>query len=206
MFFLNYQRLCSILTIVFFSGKRKWTVPASLREMFDGHKRFGDSLLNFDYSLVDAKGYDHESVKDFSSRLLRVMMMFEKAENVAELLEAIKKYEGDIERLNDEEVRIISVAVSILSSLYGADGTSELIETLEATNAKGVSGMLSNLVANEKKREKEWFKQGMQQGMQQGKIETARRFLEMGLTIEQVAEGSRLAISDVEKIKNDLSH
>jgi len=192
----------AVIPIVFFSGKRKWTVPTSLREMFDGHKGFGGSLLNFDYTLVDVKGYDDNSVKDFSSRLLKVMMMFEKAENIADLHDVIKKYERDIERLDDEEVRIISVAIGILSSLYGAEGTSKLIETLKTTNAEGVSGMLSNLVANEKKREKEWVRQARQQE----KVETAKRFLKMGLTIEQVAEGSHLAIADVEKIKNDLSH
>ena len=192
----------AVIPIVFFSGKRKWTVPTSLREMFDGHKWLGSSLLNFDYKLIDAKGYDDNSVKDFNSRLLKVMMMFEKAENIAELLDVIKKYERDIERLDDEEVRIISVAVGILSSLYGTDGTSKLIDTLKKTNAERVSGMLSNLVANEKKREKEWFRQGRQQE----KVETAKRFLSMGLTIAQVAEGLCLSIAEVEKIKNELSN
>ena len=187
----------AVIPIVFFSGKRKWTVPTSLREMFDGHKRFDGQLLNFDYTLVDAKGYDDNSVKDFNSRLLKIMMMFEKAENIAELHDIIKKYENDIERLDDEEVRIISVAVGILDSLYDADGTSKLIETLKVKKAEGVSGMLSNLIANEKKREKEWFRQAL--------IETAKRYLEMGLTIEQVAEGSCLTVEEVEKIKNDLN-
>ena len=132
-------------------------------------------------------------------------MMFEKVENIAELHDIIKKYENDIERLDDEEVRIISVAVGILDSLYDTDGTSKLIETLKVKKAEGVSGMLSNLIANEKKREKEWFRQGGEQARQQTLIETAKRLFNMGLTIEQVAEGTCLTIAEVEEIKNDLN-
>ena len=181
-------------------------------------------MLNFDYALVDVKGYDDDSVQDFSSRLLKVMMMFEKSENMAELLDVIKRYESDIERFNDEEARIISMAVDILSSLYGADEAGGFYEKLKAKSAEGVGGMLSNLIANEKKREQEWLRQGMQEGMQEGrqvgmqegrqagmqegrqkeKIETAERLLRMGLTVEQAAEGSRLPIADIERIKQAL--
>ena len=40
--------------------------------MFDGHRNYGSSLLDFSYALVDAKGYDDESVKGFQSSLLRI--------------------------------------------------------------------------------------------------------------------------------------
>ncbi|MCI6158342.1 MAG: hypothetical protein MR669_01925 [Selenomonadaceae bacterium] len=51
---------------------------------------------------------------------------------------------------------------------------------------------------------KQGMEQGMQQGIQQGKQsaaeEHARRFLKMGLTPEQVAEGTGLSIEDVKKL------
>ena len=43
--------------------------------------------------------------------------------------------------------------------------------------------------------------QGIQQGRQREKIETARNFLNMGLTVEQVAQGTQLSIAEVQKIK-----
>ena len=195
----------AVVPIVFFSGSRKWTVPTNLREMFDGHKKFGGSLLDFNYALVDVKGYDDESVKGFHSKLLKVMMMFEKAENVTELLKVLKKYEGEIQQFNDEEFRIIGIAVDILSKLYGAEDARVFSDALKTTNAERVSGMLSNLIENEKKREKQLINQGMQQGIQQEKVETAKRLLGMGLSVDQAAEGSHMTIDDVKKIRAGLN-
>ena len=48
-------KFLAVVPIVFFSGSRKWTAPTSLREMFGGHERFGGSLINFNYALVDVK-------------------------------------------------------------------------------------------------------------------------------------------------------
>jgi predicted transposase/invertase (TIGR01784 family) len=190
----------AIIPIVFFSGSNKWTVPTNLREMFDGHKDFGDSLLDFSYALVDAKGYNDENVKGFQSRLLKIMMMFENSKNVAELIEVIKRYEKDIKQLDDEELRVIVSAISILGSIYGDTEAKKLSEALNtAKKERQVSGMLSNLVANERKREKQLIKQGVELE----KIETARALLEMGLSVEQVAKGTRLSVEDVIRIKNE---
>jgi hypothetical protein len=153
-------RFPAVVPVVFYSGGRKWTVPRSLRGMFDGHERFGDALLDFSYALVDAKGYDDESVRGFHSRLLKVMMAFEKAESVAELCEAIDRYGGDIDRLDDEELRIVSAALRILGGLYGEGESGRISETLQKASAERVGGMLSNLLANEKKALKLIYKQG----------------------------------------------
>ena len=123
----------------------------------------------------------------------------------------VKKYEGDIKQLDEEELRIYGLAVEILGKLlapgetYG-DGNAINTETFE-----GVTGMLSDLIANEKKREREIRKREMEirkqereQGREQERVETAKRFLGMGLTVEQVAEGSCLPIDEVEKILNGL--
>ena len=43
--------------------------------------------------------------------------------------------------------------------------------------------------------------QGIQQGSQQTKIETAKNFISMGLSIEQVAQGTGLSIETVKSLK-----
>ena len=219
-------RFPAVIPIVFYGGSSKWTAPANLREIFDGHSSFGGSLLDFSYALVDAKGYDSESVKGFGSRLLRVMMMFEKSKNVAELIEVIERHERDIKQLDEEELRILKSAITILGSIYGASETKKLSEALETASAERVGGMLSNLVANEKKREREWLRQGIEQGIEQGveqgieqgvergieqgieleKTETAKALLAMGLSVDQVAKGTRLPIEEVERIRAERTH
>jgi predicted transposase/invertase (TIGR01784 family) len=44
------------------------------------------------------------------------------------------------------------------------------------------------------------FRRGKQQGIQEKAIETAKKFLAMGLTFKQVAEGTDLPLETVEEI------
>ena len=126
--------------------------------MFDGHKNFGGSLLNFNYFLVDAKGYDKESVKDFHSRLLRVIMMLEKSKNSAEFIDVIGTYQNELLCFTDEELRIFNAAVTILDEVFDTNVAEALFEAIKSANAEGVSGMLSNLKANEKRRARQLIK------------------------------------------------
>jgi predicted transposase/invertase (TIGR01784 family) len=197
----NYK-FPAVVPIVFFSGSRKWTVPTNLREMFDGYENFGDSLLNFNYSLVDVKGYNDESVKGFHSKLLKVIVMLEKSASITDLGDVIKKYKNEISQFTDEEMRIIRVGVEILDSIYKSDGDMTLSEALKTQNVEEVSSMLTNLVANEKRRAKQLIKQGRQEE----RLETAKALLDMGLPMEQILKATRMTIEDIERIKKELSN
>ncbi|MCL2398880.1 MAG: Rpn family recombination-promoting nuclease/putative transposase, partial [Defluviitaleaceae bacterium] len=59
-----------VFPIIFFSGKDTWTVPISIKDMFSNYEAFGDYVLNFNYMLINAKGYDDNTLKNFSSKLL----------------------------------------------------------------------------------------------------------------------------------------
>ena len=197
----------AVIPIVFYSGSQRWTVPTNLREMFDSYERFGDSLVNFNYALVNAKGFDHDSIKEFQSRLLQIMMMFESAGNLAELQEIALKY--DTNNLNEEELRIFNAALDIVKITYKFEDTSSIDETQRSQNKKGVPGLLSNLIANENRIRAQCREEGREEGIEQGivlqKAETAKTLFGMGLTDEQVAKGAGLPIKDVKIIKGKLS-
>ena len=50
---------------------------------------------------------------------------------------------------------------------------------------------------------KEGVSDGISQGEHQAKIETAKKFLAMGISIEQVAQGTGLSIEEVNLISNN---
>jgi len=187
----------AVIPIVFFSGSEKWTVPTNLKEMFNAHERFGDSLINFNYALVDTNGYDEDSVKDFQSRLLKVMMMFESVTSSAELFNAIRKHENDIKKFNDEEIRIIDAAISILSSMYESGEINEPSYAQNSTTTQGVNNMLAKVVANEKKR----MRQLKKQAREEEKHETAKVLLDMGMSVEQVAQATRWPVDRVIEVR-----
>ena len=200
----------AVVPIVFFNGSEKWTVPLNLKDMFYGHERFGGNLINFNYALVDTKGYDDESVKDFRSRLLKVMMMFEKSKDLAELGETIEKYKSEIVKLNDEEFRIISAAFEILSKLYGNNETYDLNEIIQAKNAGRVDSMLSDILTNPRKYERNLIKKAKKEATAEAKKkaleekrELAKNLLDV-LDVETIAKKLNLTVEEVEKLKSTL--
>ena len=51
----------------------------------------------------------------------------------------------------------------------------------------------------------EGIEQGIEQGAEQKAIETAKRFISMGLSLEQVSAGTDLPLETVEKLKQELN-
>ena len=173
----------AVVPIVFYSGSRRWTTPLNLRGMFDGEKRFGSSLIDFNYALVDVKGYDDESAKAFQSRLLKVIMMFEKTKNMEELQGVAERYKSEISKLNEEELRILEAAFEILGNLYGTDNPEVLKRAMEPMSAERVSGMFTNLIENEKKQRKILVKQSREEGREEGREVGREEGREEGVSI-----------------------
>ena len=51
----------------------------------------------------------------------------------------------------------------------------------------------------------EGIEQGIEQGAERKAIETAKRFISMGLSLEQVSAGTDLPLETVEKLKQELN-
>ena len=47
---------------------------------------------------------------------------------------------------------------------------------------------------------RESFEDGLSQGEKKAKLETAKKFLAMGLSVEQVADGTGLSVEEIEKL------
>ncbi len=52
---------------------------------------------------------------------------------------------------------------------------------------------------------REGLAEGIEQGAEQKAIETAKRFISMGLSLEQVSAGTDLPLETVEKLKQELN-
>jgi len=197
----------AVFPIVFYTGSGKWTTPLNLKEMFDGYENFGDYLLNFNYALVEAKGYDDESVKDFRSKLLKLMMLFERSREFIEVLETAKKYKDDVASLNDEEKRIFGVALDILSEIHGGQGYN-FNEILREKNTGRVDTMLAEVIANAKNYERNLVRKGRVEGRAEGEkakaVEIAKSLLDV-LDVETISKKTKLTLKEVEalKFKND---
>ena len=198
----------AVYPIVFFNGSKEWNVPLNLKEMFYGYERFGNNLINFNYALVDAKGYDDESVKDFRSRLLKVMMMFEKSKGFVDIAETSHTYKKEIAKFDDEEMRILNVAIDLFSEIYGQTTNYNLNEILQSKNAEEVDSMLVDVITNAKKYERNLIRKGELKAKKEAeekaykeKLEIVANLIKMGLNNSQISEATGFDTSKIEALR-----
>ena len=55
-------RLPSIVPIVLYTGKKKWTVARRLRDIFSNSDLFGESILDFKYEFININDYNKEEL------------------------------------------------------------------------------------------------------------------------------------------------
>ena len=79
----------------------------------------------------------------------------------------------------------------------------------EAAAAKAAAEAVAKAVAEAREKAlkegrekalKEGREEGIAIGLSQAKIETAKKFLAMGLSVEQVADGTGLSVEEIEKL------
>ena len=186
-----------VFPIVFFSGKDTWTVPLNLRDMFDSPGTFGDYVLNFEYTLVNAKGYDNEDLRNFSSKLLGLVLTLEKARNDLEFYGSIRENLNDIEGFDNEEKRILNLCIKIMDVAYGYNRSEEIKALLDENKISEVDRMLCDIIENAKL-EKE---QLVSQGELKGKLEVAKKMLVENLPIELIARTTELTREQIEGIR-----
>jgi hypothetical protein len=191
-----------VFPIVFHTGSGRWTVSLNLKSMFDGYENFGDYVLNFNYALVDAKGYSDESVKTFRSKLLKVMIMLEKSKEFTEIIEVAKKYKNEIRSFNEEEQRVLNAALDILNEVYGQKYN--FSEILYAENAERVDRMLADIVTNAKNYERNLVKKGKSEGEIIGKEEMVKEMLIDGEPMEKIMRYSKFTEEKIRKIEKTL--
>jgi predicted transposase/invertase (TIGR01784 family) len=184
----------AVFPIVFYSGGKSWTVPIHLNEMFDGYKRFGRHVLNFDYVLLDAKGFDEKDLKTFSSRLLAAILLLEKSENDVEVYDSVRRSLSDIQSFNPEERRIFELFIKILDHLAYGKNRSDVIKSLIDNRVEEVDRMLCDLLENAKQERDQLFAEGKLEG----KLDVARKLLKRNRPLQEIIEDTGLTREEIE--------
>ena len=192
----------AVIPLVFYTGRRKWTVPLTLRDMFAGQERFGDALIDFTYKFIDAKTPDDESLENIESKLLELMIRLERSQDFDEVMDTIGNYKAKIMELNDEEKRVLNVAFKIFSQVYGDVGGFDLSKILYA-ESKEVDGMLVDFRANTMKRERSIRAEGKAEGKKEEAVEIAKSLLDV-LDVETIAKKTKLTVQEIEALNDEI--
>jgi len=194
-----------VFPIVFFSGRDTWTVPPNLRGMFENQESFGKYALDFEYMLVDAKGYDNDMLRGFSSTLLGLVLMLEKSKNDVEFYSGIKDNLGSIETLDNEEMRILNMCVKIMDMAYGYNKGDDIGRLLNENRIPEVDKMLCDVIEYAKVEKVEIAARAKLEGKLEGKLEAmldvARNLLRMNLPEENIIAATGLTANEIETLR-----
>jgi len=185
-----------VFPIVFYSGRWAWTVPLSLNQMFEGHERFGAHVLNFEYRLVDAKGFRDSDLKALRSRLLSTVLTMEVSKNDIEFYNNIRKSLADIKEFDPEETRIFNLFIKIMDIVGGMSRSGEIQKMLKEDKVEEADRMLCDIVENVKRKEE----QLLAEGETKGRLEIAKAMLRERLPIDFIIRITNLQKEDIEGI------
>ena len=182
-----------VFPIVFYSGSDTWTVPISINKMFDGYEQFGSYVLNFDYLLLDAKGFEKDKLMTYSSRLLAVILLLEKSKSDVEFYDSFRHSLTDVQTFDDEERRIFNLFIKIMDIAYGRDRSTGIFDVLDQNRFEEVDTMLCDVIENAKN-EKE-------QIQLKAKLDVAKAMLLENSPIDFIIRVTKLSKEQIEAIE-----
>lgn len=143
--------------------------------------------------LLDAKGYDNEKLKTFSSRLLGVILILEKSKNDIEFYSGIRHCLDDIIEFDNEEKRVFNLCIKVMDLAYGYNKSEEIKALLDENHFKKVDSMLCDVIENAKY-EKENLKL-------ERTLEIAKKMILDKLPIETIMKYTNLSREQIENIQ-----
>lgn len=199
----------AVFPVVLYNGEEPWKAKLSLREVTDEGRRFGESILNFRYSLLDVNHtYTEEDLLSNDCVTSIILLLDQNVEGpvmLQRLGEIVQRFKSLTEGQNRE----------IISHWVGKTAnplvSGEMVKILHM-NREEVPKMVSNLAtawqrdidrAEEKAHRKglqEGHQEGLQKGFQQKEIEMIKSMAEQGADLDFIARVAKMTVEEVEKI------
>jgi predicted transposase/invertase (TIGR01784 family) len=193
-------RLPAVIPIVLYNGKNKWTAKTSFKEILSGYELFEDNILNFNYMLFDINRYSDEELYSMSN-LVSAVFLLDQEMDEDELIRRLRKLIYILKKISPEQFSVFKQWLKkIVKPRLTEEMRNEVDEVLDKSNQEEVDFMVSNLGKTLEKLEKK----ATEKGIEKGKIEVAKNFLRMGLTVEQVSIGTGISKEEIEKIRKEI--
>jgi predicted transposase/invertase (TIGR01784 family) len=147
--------------------------------------------------LVNAKGYDDDTLKNFFFILLGLILTLEKAKNDVEFYRRIRDNLGSIGTLDNEEKRILSLCIKITDIAYGYNKSADIQKLLNSNQVQEVDGMLCDRIEYAQIEKEELRSEGRTEGI----LEIAKNLLKMNMPLEKIAEATGFTIKEIEELQ-----
>ena len=187
--FRKKDRLCPVITIIFYYGEDKWDGATQLYELFGVEDEGLVHILqkyvsNYRINLIEVNRI--EDVTKYKSDLQMMFHMLEYRKDKRRLLEYTKEHSEYFEHVDYESLQAMAVLLNTeklflqMNERKGADGN--MCQALEEYYQDGVQ---------------EGIEKGIEKGIEQGKKSIIANMLKKGLDVEMIVELSGLSENEV---------
>ena len=195
--FRKQDKLCPVVTIIFYYGEEKWDGAVQLYELFGAKDEELVHILenyvpNYRMNLIEANSID--DVKKYKSDLQILFGMLEYRKNKRRLLEYTKEHREYFEHVDYESQQAMAVLLNTdkllvkVNEKKGADGN--MCQALEEYYQDGVQEGIEKGI-------EKGIQKGIEKGIEQGKKSIIANMLKKGLDIEMIVELSGLSENEV---------
>jgi predicted transposase/invertase (TIGR01784 family) len=191
-----------IIPLVFYHGSEKWTIPLSFVDQFDVNDEIREFLLDYRYVLFDTRDWDFREEKNEELKnnvfLLTALAMMKSAFNDdwGTILEIFRFwYERGFFREQDK-ILFFLIYLSETRNI----GTEELKKILEENKIYGGEIMQTLAQRFRDEGKEKWMNEGKEKWMKEGKLETARKMLYDGVSIENIAKYTGLLEEEIKRM------
>lgn len=163
-------RLPAVVPIVLYNGDNKWTAARRLKEVISNSELFGDSILDFRYSLLDINRFEKAELykkRDITSAIF----LLDQNINRIEFFERLKDIIIEFNNLTSEEKA--QLKHWLVNANSDENNFKDNIEKIFSASKKEVVQMTSNISKGLEKLKAE----GKEEGKAEGKVEILIKLL-----------------------------
>ena len=202
--FRRQDKLCPVITIIFYYGEEKWDGAIQLYELFGVEDEALVHILqkyvsNYRMNLIEVNRI--EDVTKYKSDLQIMLPMLEYRKDKRRLLEYTKEHSEYFEHLDCESWQAMTVLLNTdkllakVNEKKGADGN--MCQALEEYYQDGVQEGIEKGLA-------QGMKQGIEKGIEQERKKYITNMLKRGFDVELIAELANLSVVDVRRLCSEV--
>jgi predicted transposase/invertase (TIGR01784 family) len=203
-------RLPSIVPIVLYNGKNKWTAARNFKEVLNGYELFEENIIDFRYMLFDVNRMKEEELLEIANLVSSIFLLDQDVaiEEILKRLKLIGRILG--KKGSKEQIQVFNRwMINVFKNRFDERIGEHIYQVLEETNHMEVEEMISNLGRKIEEEFKHREEKGMQEGLKKGQLQErrgiAKKLLLMGMDIPTIIKATGLTNQDIEKIKSEMN-
>lgn len=189
-------RLPSIVPIVLYNGRDKWTACRSFKDILAASELFKEYLVDFKYILIDVNRYDERTLTELTN-LIGAVFLLDQSENFKEYCGKMLKIVPNLSKFNENDFLLFKNWIKLIFSMnLPTEAKHEIVRILDESRPEEALKMVTNI--------EKVIGNVYEEGINDGKMDTAKKMLAKNMPEELINEITGLPVEQIRKLKSEL--